>query len=299
MIRRISNVGANLVIITFILVFTPTLMAQADDNSIEEIEELDEIEDITSERLWNPKAFPILDRSVNVMTAHTVRKNAFLIVIDHRLREAFDESPFHDLLGFDAGGLKIGLGLRFGIFDNLDLGVYRLNGSVEVFDVYEFDTRYRILSQNTFPFDLAVRGGVTLFSQASSDDASGGFAQFLLTRQIQQRFTVGSGLLYHSNSSNDQKSLIDREHSVAIPLFVGIRITPRMMWEIETVANVSGYGSERPVFSSSVKFITHRHSFALLVTNTQYITADGIVSNTPYGFKDLTIGFFITREIQI
>lgn len=275
------------------------ILAQSDVDPDEEFEILDEIEDISDNQYLHQEAFPVLDRAVNVMTGRTIRKNAILIVIDHRLRESLTENSFHNLLGFDAGGLKVGLGLRYGLFDNWDVGVYRINGTTEIFDTYEFDFRHQLLSQTSSPIDLAVRAGASLFTQADFEDGSGFFGQLLFNHLVNNRINLGSGLLYHSNSSNSEKSNTDQHHSLAIPAYLEIRLKPSMVWNVEIVANISGYKSSRAVFSTAWKFITHRHSFALLLSNTQYISADGIVTNSHTGLNDLIIGFYITREIQL
>jgi hypothetical protein len=60
---------------------------------------------------------------------------------------------------------------------------------------------------------------------------------------------------------------------------------------------VAGYGARWPAFSSAVSFLTHRHVFSLVLSNTQYLSADGIVASTPYGFRHLVVGFQIQREL--
>ena len=54
-----------------------------------------------------------------------------------------------------------------------------------------------------------------------------------------------------------------------------------------------------PGFTSSVKFHTHRHTFSLVLSNTQYYSQDGIVANTSKNFRNLIVGFSITREIHL
>jgi hypothetical protein len=54
-----------------------------------------------------------------------------------------------------------------------------------------------------------------------------------------------------------------------------------------------------PVFGFSVRFLTYRHAFSIIVANTQYMTADGMVANSPRGFPDLLFGFQIVREFNI
>ena len=61
---------------------------------------------------------------------------------------------------------------------------------------------------------------------------------------------------------------------------------------------MAGYGEKYPAFSASLKFTTHRHTFSIILSNTQYISADGIVANSRWGLGDAIVGFMITREIK-
>lgn len=261
--------------------------------------EVEGIEEVTPDSLWSDEAFPRIDRAVNLMTARTTRKHAFLFVVDHRNRQPIDDEPFHDFLGFDGGGIKVGLGVRFGILDNLDVGLYRLNGTSEVFDVYEFDLKFQILNQEKHFLDVALRPGVTWFSQSHGEDAAGFFGQALVSRKFCERYTLGSGLLFHSDSSNDTKTDRDDDHSLAVQALLDVRLISWISWNIEMAANVAGYGSGKPALATSVRFITHRHTFSVVLSNTQYMSADGVVANTDRGFGDLVIGFQITRELQL
>jgi hypothetical protein len=243
-------------------------------------------------------SFPQIERVVNLLSAIPTRQGSLLFIIDHRNREPITEDPFHNFLGFDSGGLKIGLGVRYGLLNNMDIGIYRLNGSAETFDVYEFDVRYRLLRQETHFIDLAIRPGYTLFSQSHGQDASGGFVQLLVNRTFYDRLRLGTGFLYHSDSSNDTKSDQDKNYSAAILSSLEIRILPQLAWGIEMSSNIAGYRSAHPQLSTAIKYLTDRHTFSLVLSNTQYISADGIVSNTDRTLSDLIIGFSITRELS-
>ncbi|MBI9092101.1 MAG: hypothetical protein JEZ12_23055 [Desulfobacterium sp.] len=66
---------------------------------------------------------------------------------------------------------------------------------------------------------------------------------------------------------------------------------------VEISANVSGYGSDNPQVRAGLKLFTHRHTFAIVLSNTQYMSAGGVVSNTEHDFGDAVLGFTITREL--
>ena len=62
---------------------------------------------------------------------------------------------------------------------------------------------------------------------------------------------------------------------------------------------MAGHHAKYPVLSSALKIITNRHTFALIFSNSQYITADGLVDNTSRGIHSLILGFTITREFNL
>ena len=270
-----------------------------EEKKTEQIEVIDKVEEIGGTSSWQSANYPVLERGINILTPRTLRRNSLLLVIDHRSRQRLNKNAFHDFLGFDAGGLKIGLGLRYGLFDCLETGLYRLNGTAEVFDVYEFDLKYRVLKEENHFIDLALRCGLTWFSQPGMKDASGFFTQILGSKTCLGRVSLTTGLLYHSDSSNDLKSAADTDYSLAIPALIEVRLCGKLAWDLEMAANVAGYGSKWPAISSGLKIITNRHTFSLVFSNTQYISADGIAANSGRGFKDTIIGFTITREFDL
>lgn len=282
-----------LFLLTGLAILLTVASPRADD-----IETLDVVEDISDAWYLNPQQFPVLDRFTSVYSADGLRRGAMLLIFDHRVREKLSEAPFHDLLGFDAGGLKVGFGYRYGLMNNLDIGMYRLNGTVEIFDTYEFDARYQLLRQRKHGLSLAARAGVSWFVQRYFEDASGGFAQLLANKTFAHTLKLGTGLLYHSESSNVDKASSDPAHSLAIPVMYELRWSPSLAIVGEIVSGVDGYYEAHPVVATGLKMITHRHSFCILVSNSQYPAADGIVTGSSRSFSDAAIGFTITRELD-
>lgn len=72
----------------------------------------------------NSEKAPRIERAISLLTANPTRKRTFLVIVDHRNRDSFTDDAFHNLYGFDGGGLKIGLGLRYGVLDNLDVACF-------------------------------------------------------------------------------------------------------------------------------------------------------------------------------
>jgi hypothetical protein len=152
---------------------------------------------------------------------------------------------------------------------------------------------------------------VSWFSQQDAADAAGFFGQLLLGKRWFKRLHLGTGVLFHSDSSNGVKSSADKAWSLATYSQLDLRILGWLAWNVDAAFNLAGYGtrdkvsatgekiSSFPSFSSSFRFFTYRHSFALVLSNNAYITADGYVCNSPRGFDQLIVGFSITRELDL
>ncbi len=263
------------------------------------VEDVVEIVDLGSSRQFDSPYVPLVERTVNLPLARTLPRGSLLVIIDHRAYKPFFENSFHDVMGLEAGGIKIGLGLRYGVMDTLDLGFYRLNGTTEIFDTYDFDLRWRLLRQDAQGLDLALRGGPTWFSQPGVPDALGASAQLLVDRVMWERLLLGAGFMYHSDSSSDTKSTSDTSWSAAVQGNLEWRITPNLAWDAEVAANVLGYGAQWPQVATALKIITHRHTFSFILSNNQYTASDGVVANTWRSPAELSLGFQVLRQMGI
>jgi hypothetical protein len=248
---------------------------------------------------WDLDEFAVPDRIINVLTPDPIGRGNLHLTIIHRARQSVTENAGRDYLGLDAGGLKIGIGLRYGLRDRADVGLFRLNGTAETFDTYEFDVRLRLLGGTTTPVTVALRPGFTWFAQPEEEDASGFFGQLLLERKFGKHLSCAAGVLYHSESSGDRKSAGDDEDSMALHGGFSIRLRPRFSLDGEVTSTVSGYGEDDPAVSMALRLFTYGHTFSLVVTNTQYISADGIVGNAWRPVDEPVIGFNITRLFEL
>ena len=269
----------------------------------DDIEEVADVTDISKVSSWSadswgdPAQFPANERGINLLTTRTVPKWHGSIIVDHRANEAISEKPFDDFLGLDAGSLKIGLGLRLGLLDSLDVGIYRLNGTSEPFDTYELDARWRLLDQERHFVSAAVRAGGTWFYIPNGADDAGVFGQLMVERLFARRVLWSLSLLYHSNSTSDMKNARDTRWSLAVGTLLDVRLARFMAWEIEAVPAVAGFADAHPSYSTALKFITNRHTFSIIVSTSQLTAADGVVANTSRNVEKCVIGFKIVREL--
>lgn len=272
--------------------------ARAQGEEVEEVDVTGAAE--AADRRWDRDAFAIRDRVINVHTAHPMRHLALEFVVDHRAFEPLKESPLENLLGLNGGGLKVGLALRFGILDLLDVGVARTNRGVDPFNAWDFDVKVRPFSQDTAYLDVAMRAGVTWFEHRRASDDAGWFLQLLATRTLFRgdRLLLSSGLLFHSESARGSRAAGDEAWSLAVPAGVEGRILTWLGVGAEVVTPVAGRRMQYPAVSGAIRFYTHRHTFLLVVSNTQHISSDGVVAGSGRGFGDAVFGFTITREFD-
>lgn len=300
-------------LVAVLLLIAPT--ARADDAApaaapakpVEEEEEV--VEDVEVEKpnpwrdafdsaTWKPEAMARVDRVLSLHFARTSRPKTLTVLVAHRTYDPFARDTFDTLGGYDGGNLKVGLGLRYGIIEGLEIGLYRLNNSVEIYDTYEADAKYQFLHAERHYLDMAVRAGMTWFHQPRRRDASGGFAQLLISREFWNRLHLGTGLLWHSNSSNPLKNQLDRRWTVAVQGLLEIKIIEALAWNIEVAYGFAGYAESKPFVASSLKYITNRHTFAIVAANSQMLTADGVITGSNRRPGDFLIGFNIVREIE-
>ncbi len=272
----------------------------AAEEAVDEIEEIDFIEEVDGLSTWDDEGKARDERTINVLLARTARRGSLIFVLDHRAWKTFTRDTFHDFFGFDSGLLKIGLAARYGILDGLDVGLQRINGTQDQFktDTYDLDLKYQPLKQEKHFLDVSIRGGMTWFSKREADDKQGFFGQLAINRTFGRRVRVGTGLLYHSDSWNEGRDRGDPDYSMAVPGTLDIRFTPGFSWHTEVVANVGGFSERYPVLSTSLRATTNKHTFSLVISNTQYFGATGIATNTFRDYGDLILGFTITREFR-
>jgi hypothetical protein len=273
--------------------------AEGDIEVLDEVVDLQADEDPTAG--WYGANYPSPLRVLALPTARAHRAGGWEIFIDHRsTAPIYDNSNGHgaadlwnNFVGLDSP-VRVGLGFRYGLIDDLDLGIYR-SGSSRT-DTYELDLRYQILHQATMGLDLAARYGASWFSQPYAKDAAGFYGQVLATRLFANRVLVNLGAFYHSNSTNDTKYNQDKAWSVAAGGGIEVRLAAPVAIAAESVSCSAGYCSKNPTFSAGIKYFTNRHAFTLLVGNTNYLTADGYITNTDRPWSKLSIGFNIRRS---
>ena len=272
--------------------------APADDDEVESLGD-SEVVPVSPRAAWFGPGAPQLERVLDHYTARVSRAHTFTTLIAHRNRAGILEAPGRDLVGFDSGGLKVGLGLRYGVADRVDFGVYRMNGTYERYDTYEFDARVQLFRQDEHLLDLALRTGYSVFVDPDRPAASGYFMQLIADRLAFERWLLGGGIIYHSSSSSAYKGKQDAGSTTAFYAFSELRLLDWLAADIEVTVPMAGYAQNFPAIVLGPRILTNRHTFALVVANTQFFSTDSIITGSDkiQGRSAWLLGFHITREI--
>jgi len=241
-----------------------------------------------------------IERLLSIPLPRTSRARALSYLIEHRTSEPVDQEPFHNFLGFDSGEVKIGFGLLYGLTDWMDISVYRNNGTVEPFDTYQFTGRAQFLDETKDQFvDAAVIFGGSLFTIEDSDDVWANLGYGLFGKTIFDRLYISSGAIYHEDSTARDKTAEDKDESTAILGGALWRATDGILLSGEYSVPVDGYEAKSMAWAGGIKFVTHRHTFAIIAGNTQYMGLDGFAAGTSSKTSDVLVGFAITREFNL
>ena len=243
-----------------------------------------------------------LCRSLTIPSAYMAAAGTLQFTVDHRAfrpiryREHWYQNAFEDALGLDGGALKIGLALRYAFTDYLDLSVTRQNGVAELFDTYDSYVRVRLLRADQSFVGLVLGAGVSWFYQPRIDDAVAWNGFVALRVPFAFGLEVGGLVAGSSDSTGSFKRTGDTNGSLAAGGSLAYRPLDWLEVRADTLAPIAGYGGGWPAITGGVSFLTWRHAFTLLVSNTQYVTLDAIPTGSHLGPRDVIIGFTILRQ---
>jgi len=231
------------------------------------------------------------------------------LLIQHRFGKMGNGTS--DLFGIYGAGTNIRMGLNYTIIDNLMVGI-----GVTKKNMYtDFQIKYNILEQtrkNTMPIALTVYGNMAI--DGRKDDVFGVdykftnrfsyFTQLIIGRKFCDWFSLqATGSFTHYNSVDSTMN-----HDVVGVGFNGrVKFSPQssIIFQYDIPLNIKGlseqldYSPAKPNFGIGYEVATSTHAFHIFVSN-----ADGILQQDNYmyntntlsnGFKDLMIGFTITR----
>lgn len=244
-------------------------------------------------------------RIVNLQTVENLRANHLDFRIHHRFGAL--NTGIGQFWGLDAATIK--LSLEYGITDNFMVGVGRssLNKLVDVFG------KYRIVRQSTgqksFPVTISLFGNagvltneVPMGSKADNIDWTlerrlSYVGQVLIARKFNENLSLQlSPTIIHRNvvmTKNDQNTMM------ALGLGGRYKLTKRLSMTGEYNYQLPGYNRDNyfDSFSLGLDIETGGHVFQLFCTNSQGMTEQQFIAETPggWGKGNISFGFNISR----
>ncbi len=274
--------------------------ARAQDDLDLELEDLGDVkvQDTTVKNVEPPLPLPTLARGLMLPGYLLPKAPSAQFLVDHRPRQAMIENPLWDGLGFDRGGFKIDLSIRAVPTDFLELYVLRQNQTSELFDTYLYGVRVRALEQSKHFVSLVVGSSLSHFAQVKIEDAVAGNAHLVLGHTLPYGIEFSIVGLYSSDSSSLTKSNMDTAWSAAVGGHIAWNPpwTPWLQVSTEMAFPVAGFDAGHASLTAGVTFITYRHAFSLLLSNTQLITDDALPAGADRALDDLILGFCIVRQ---
>jgi len=236
-------------------------------------------------------------RLVNLPTGMTMDKGDFLFRISHRLVPSV-RTGYDTAWGLDGPSMAF-VSLGYGISDRIGVTV----GRSGLFKEMEFSSTWLVLEQGenaSLPFSVAVNGGLSWVTQ--KQEGRGAFnsrnfkinAQFILSRQFNERLSVLVVPIYSSNT-NHWEAAAQGTFSIGIGgrfMFLDnlslIGEWVPVLAGYKDIANGWGFGIEKKIGG---------HIFQFFITNSIGLTSAQFVTggDLRLGKGDLRIGFNIFR----
>lgn len=284
-------------VMTLCLMTTGLALAQGEEDLDLDLGDV-KVEETTVKSVEPPLPVPTLARGLSLPGYLFPKAHTAQFLVDHRPRQALVENPLRDGLGFDRGGFKIDLSIRAVVLDFLEVYVLRQNQTSELFDTYLYGARFRLLEQSKHFLSLVVGGSLAHFAQPEIDDGVAGNAHLVLGHTAPYGIELALLGLYSSDSSSLSKANIDTDWSVGMGAHLAWN-PPWLQWlqvSAEMAFPLAGYDAGHPALTAGVTFLTYRHAFSILVSNTQLITDDALPAGADRALDDLILGFCIVRQ---
>jgi hypothetical protein len=246
---------------------------------------------------------PVFDYHLgNLRTGNVADKGEFHFRFSHRFSSnIFDQSGRDfDLFGLDSFALP-GIGVGFGITNRFAMNFYR-----QTFDrKIEFSGDWSILDENESrsPISVMARAAIEGRNDFAGQGHNGHYIpsiEFVLSRNLFNRVALNVNPTFVFNLARPPLPAIEK-NMVAIGLGAAVKIRENMAIVGEFIPRVTGnplqsdFVHDKNTVSFGYQFRTHRHVFALVISNSYETTIAGSALGGPDEFH---IGFNIHRRIR-
>lgn len=237
---------------------------------------------------------------INIPTTLQMGRHRFAFRVTHRFARPLGQGSFvqllEDFLGLD-GGAQIGLELRYGLFRNTQIGVYRTSDRT-----IQFFGRQRLLEQGTDgPIGLDLSLGIEGKDNFQEDYSPQ--LGVVLSRRLGSRFALYASPSFVGNTDLLSPDSSDEEDDYTVVLGLGARvlITDTVTIVAELSPRMAGFdgrlGDKSNKFHASfgVEKLLRGHVFQLNFSN-EIGTTPAQIARGQQGPEDWFLGFNISRK---
>lgn len=204
------------------------------------------------------------------------------------------------LFGFD-GSAVVSYGARVGLTDRITVGATRSNRGPQAIEV---NSMFHLTRQSpSVPVTFAVRAG--LEGKRNFSERFSPIIQPIVTHTIADRVSLAVVPTFAFNTRNEKSGLppeflfgADHNHTISLGLGTGVRFLRSTSVVGEYIPRLYGFRGEfkdRPGASIGMQFSTFRHTFELLISRQEAMTA---AQYAVQGTDTFRVGFNIYRKVR-
>lgn len=300
-------------IIYFLVFFTVSNLAFSQDDELSKL--IDEnVKDISKEPVT---ATFKTTRLINLTTNEQVKKGELDFRIAHRFGDlGMPKEMATNFLGFDQVS-DVRFSFDYGISNRWSIGIGRSKGAYEQTQVFDFNSKFKIIEQKTngFPIGISLHGGLTITSMTSSGVPSlttnfdklahrlNYFEQIILVRKFSSKFSaIISPTHVHRNLVNTG----DNNDLYAIAAGIRYKFSKRssIIADYYQVLNVSNFqkskGFQMPI-GLGYELETGGHVFHVLLSTNRGLVESQFLPNSYENISSgqIRLGFNISRVFTI
>lgn len=238
-------------------------------------------------------------RFVNEHSVNLAEKGELLFLIQHRFGEL--DGGLYELFGLDQATMR--LGFEYGITNNLNIGFGR-SSWLKTYDIF---AKYRFLEQNAdFPLSIAAVAGTSIptlrnYFPSSEDDLtskSSSFGQLLMAVNLgNAAFQLSPGYILTGYLPAE-----NRNYSLFTTGLAGsLKLSDMVSVNLEYIHWFNSEFSGTKPLSLGVDLTTRGHLFQLILSNSQHMFSQSLVTATSGSWESGTVffGFNLIREFRL
>ena len=230
-------------------------------------------------------------------------------VLDFRILHRFGEvnSGISNLFGLDQASMRIGL--DYGLFNNLTIGVGRSNVGKELDGFIKFRPVCQTTGSGSFPFSIVLVSGVTLTTQPWADTTRKNYFssrmafynELIIGRKFSERFSLQlSPVFVHRNLV---EQVIEENDVYALGIGARFKLSKRIAFVADYHYIAKGLDKDiyKDPLSVGFDIETGGHVFQLHFSNATGMNEKAFITNTTgdWGKGEVRFGFNLSRVFTV